>query len=682
VAIEKEDMESELAESLVSGKEGEELRARQDLTAEYSASLRRLDTLARLLASHSQCVAVAISNDTLYITANELFKGSRDNNNKVFIGSVIEHYRKLANAETISPDERNEIFKSICSKQRFGKASVPETISTGILNALLVNQVPNLTDFLNLYDINAGAAGLTWGIFIRLYRDFIKFEKSVKKEIGGEESFPKDISILNALLLSLKNKKTQILTEEPKSGVHAEVQMLSFLVKAIESGNIPTDGSIYIGISKLCCMNCRVMLDTANEVFKEKNIKVVLEFRGKHDLDFGKWLPPATFQAGFEQKKGQNEKSIEYQIGFRSKLKIDTLINKSKPSGVSMEASQSGSDTDIFEAELNENRKQELKRQFAFLNSIYKIHGNIELKEALNVISVGLQIQDFAKFVTLQKHPPKIMDVENLLTSFLMIWKEFESLSISKSNLNNTVASASSSSAPTFEFATATLIPDTLLKILQNSAFSGELSKSFATINSDSLKRINAIGNKKITILIEPATSSLSNTMAVMTSTNPVPVASSGTSSLKDVKAKTDIQTTMTTVVHHSATTSPPTFATVSGAYASISSQMIAGERQPFHKKAKTSSFSASGSKSEDDAVIEGYESNNTAKKQDLEVATTIEGHDGFSIAPASPATPVLHSFKHLGKRKAEKVIQVKPSISNDMSNSTTHQPPVPPKSK
>jgi hypothetical protein len=122
VSREKEDIKSELDGVQNSNEEDSQRRTRQDLTEEYAASIRRLDTLSRLLAGHSQCVAVALYSDTLYITANEFSKNSRENNsNKALITNVIEYYTKLVNGETISPNHHNKIFKSICPKQRFGK---------------------------------------------------------------------------------------------------------------------------------------------------------------------------------------------------------------------------------------------------------------------------------------------------------------------------------------------------------------------------------------------------------------------------------------------------------------------------------------------------------------------------------------------------------------------------------
>ena len=57
-------------------------RNRQDLTKTISPDQRRLDSLAKLLASHSECVAVSILDGKIHITANELFKGTQIENNK------------------------------------------------------------------------------------------------------------------------------------------------------------------------------------------------------------------------------------------------------------------------------------------------------------------------------------------------------------------------------------------------------------------------------------------------------------------------------------------------------------------------------------------------------------------------------------------------------------------------
>lgn len=90
-------------------------------------------------------------------------------------------------------------------------------------------------------------------------------------------------------MMALKSEH-QILKEESKPGVHAESQILSYIL--MNRKNI-SDNEIYLGVSLLCCLSCRVLLMNANQSFKNHLISIDLNFRGQHDLHFGdNWIWP------------------------------------------------------------------------------------------------------------------------------------------------------------------------------------------------------------------------------------------------------------------------------------------------------------------------------------------------------------------------------------------------------
>lgn len=113
--------------------------------------------------------------------------------------------------------------------------------------------------------------------------------------LAGKETKETSLSLLEAL-----KTPYQIITAEikPKKGaVHAEVQMLSHILstyaKRFKEKSEKEPVPIYIGISKLCCLNCRSMVEAANEIFKKENLPVTIFIRGRHDLDFGdNWVCP------------------------------------------------------------------------------------------------------------------------------------------------------------------------------------------------------------------------------------------------------------------------------------------------------------------------------------------------------------------------------------------------------
>ena len=86
-------------------------------------------------------------------------------------------------------------------------------------------------------------------------------------------------SLLRALandhILTIESAKP----EKKSATTHAEMHILAHIVALLDAQQkLPS--TLYIGISKLCCFSCRLMLQAANKVFAAQGIGLTLEFRG------------------------------------------------------------------------------------------------------------------------------------------------------------------------------------------------------------------------------------------------------------------------------------------------------------------------------------------------------------------------------------------------------------------
>jgi len=283
-------------------------RKREDLTDNLPPAQRRLDSLAQLLAARSECVAVSIVNGNLYLAANELFKDSRtnddkDNKNYVAIKSIMNYFRGLAlNKSQVTDLQRKEIFQTICSTSRFKEASLGDEFVKKIATDVLEGKDLTISDIHKEYGKNSSIAAKMYGEFIKLRKNFLKLEEVC---ISADEK-------LKPLQEAL-SKGGQILKEENLTGVHAEVQLLATVIQSIENGtylNKDPKEEIYIGVSRLCCLHCRCMLETANKELNARNILTSFAFRGKHDLDFvGNWKPPHIFEEGYNSVRESSHPS-------------------------------------------------------------------------------------------------------------------------------------------------------------------------------------------------------------------------------------------------------------------------------------------------------------------------------------------------------------------------------------
>ena len=358
---------------------------------------RRLQSLARVLQGESQCVAVALVNGRLLIAANELHKHSRTNRHTRFIDKVMTHFKKVAAGQIISSEEIKsllfDVFKKIRSRKLKGGIPISDALITSIMGRVLAGETEiSSQQLLRDYKTFAGAAGWLFGEFKLLYRDFRKIEQSVKTELS--DVFQADYEIIKLA---------------DKTGIHAEAQLLQQILQ--DELNESTElGKVSLGISELCCLHCRSLLQAANEVLKEEDLGLSFDFEGKHDLSF-QWYCPVLFKAGYEYFSEGNHtaidpimfagwdtlKQIAFKIGHRAAAQETALLLQPAPKAISMLASLSESDEEpTVEEKVRAIRSRLMQKQQMLQALPYEA-----VSENMDAIALGLKLCDIKDFADL-----------------------------------------------------------------------------------------------------------------------------------------------------------------------------------------------------------------------------------------------------------------------------------------
>ncbi len=373
-------------------------RGREDLTTERTPSQRRLDSFAKLLAVNSECVAVSIVNGEIWIAANDLNEKSKSSNTTITsIQEIFSYFQGVANTGNIgSLGERAKLFKMICSKSRLQKKLKAGYSAFNLKDqeleeiAVLVFKSQGQSKISDIAKITGGKVGetsLVYAEFAKLYKHFIKLEEALtqKKAVLSEQEFS-----------VFKSASIRILQEEAsvKNGVHAEVQILGSFVKSLLESklDLTEDKKIYIGISKLCCLNCRCVIEEANRIFNEKGIKTEFLSRGKHDIDF-EWNVPGVFKEGYEMvpnadmSKFERFEDLAILIGHASSVSIKKFLEVVPPKHIPMEHSDSQSETEEDREQKIIAEKIKLENIFDFIKS-QENNGEIIAKK----MSIALEI--------------------------------------------------------------------------------------------------------------------------------------------------------------------------------------------------------------------------------------------------------------------------------------------------
>jgi hypothetical protein len=479
------------------------IRSRVDRTKKIAKEDRRLDTLANLFAAHSVCVATTIINGQLFVAANEI--GERSylvaGKNKIVtsIGSIYSYFQNYAKNPKVSEDSKLEIFQEICTIKRYNltASTVPE-LASEIAKRVFLGDIPTLKEIAKEYGNSSSEAALLFQEFRSLLKDFKKIEETLLKDsilkktiiaqdikflTGSNEPSPinppenKDESDKTTKISKRKRDSTPkpviVLDdgEGQKTGppIHAEMKILAYIIANIEkTGAKAISKDIYIGISKLCCLHCRCMIDVANEKI-ENSIKVANEkvkdvkqkrpvinilTRGKHDCEFGgNWIPPSYLSQGYNEASGtkktrqhldkpkiEDEENISYVIGFYGHKLIQNISTLSAGSHVSMTRYPSSSEPETMSDEELNNIEQVLQIKLDGMNWVKNQQTAEEnfkdssLEKCISLTKVAIELCKNKLFKSIIKEITRSEEVHPKFfkESFPIIQKEIDGINSEK----------------------------------------------------------------------------------------------------------------------------------------------------------------------------------------------------------------------------------------------------------
>ncbi|MBP6103535.1 MAG: hypothetical protein KA508_00470 [Gammaproteobacteria bacterium] len=395
---------------------------------------RRMDSLARVLDFRGKCVAVSIVDGKLYVASNEIDR-TRGIESKKDIKKIIEYFQKCANKSEITSEYREETFLLINSKDRFGSVKrgmyIPDGLSQIVVKQILSGDYSSTEELRRkhgaVYDYVLGE--ITW-----IYRQFLKLEQSIREEELTLEQ-----------MAALRSEPV-VLETETIEGVHAEVKILGHLVSSIATmapvGTQEASKNIYIGISKLCCLGCRTMIESANELLdceasrdkpyaeqlKDKPL-MKIKTRGQHDLDFDNWECPSTFRAGYDysatksvraRSKKAVQETLEFAIGALSKERFDQLKVNTKLTNVRQESEASISDPDDSSKAIAEKLRT-LKQHLVLLESM----ASHNMEDVIKATAVAIKLHQMSVFIEFYDVIPKTKNVQQMQQKFTDILQSF-----------------------------------------------------------------------------------------------------------------------------------------------------------------------------------------------------------------------------------------------------------------
>jgi len=426
----KEAMEARVLEEII------KTRGRFDETETTGQPQRRLDAISRLLAGNSECVATAIIDGQLIIAANDLYVTSQENNTIKYIGKVQEYFQSF---KTASPDKRKKAFLDFCTAKRIAysvqsEVWIPDGLLAEAAAAVLHHEEGekiNLYNYFYSKKQDAAITGFVYGAWTNLYRDFKKIEDTLAAHASTaaattantDDNFVDSNEEVIELCQAFSSE-SQIIQQETKLDkeprVHAEAQILAYLIKKYEANELGRAGdkvkNVYLGISKLCCLNCRTLLQAANKVFSDKQIPIRIQFRGWHDLAV-KWRAPSIFTKSYQETAATSSSSsststlsLADEIGQLAWARYQELKDVKMKGKVTMHHEASDSDTDSMgESDKNEALNQ-LKSSLKHLKSFTGRMGD-SLKETIDKMTIAEYLYPIQLFTRLWRN-----DADNNMT--------------------------------------------------------------------------------------------------------------------------------------------------------------------------------------------------------------------------------------------------------------------------
>jgi hypothetical protein len=351
-------------------------------------SEKYLDALARLLAAHSEDVAVAIIQGQLCVTANELYKSSKNKKITQAIESIMHYFHTLAMG-TADAEERFAVFLKICSKDRISRVSsvlVSKSFHEHIVKEVLSGHDPYFSELEALYSDHSMIAAMLYAGNSCLYTDFLALETSF-------------LSPEYAPWVDVFKQPYQLLKMETVSGVPAALQMLSGLLSRLPA-HVSVDECpepqadkpvLYIGVSNPSTA-CRIFLETANQVLENHapfNIQLKCSNAPQKGAD-SPWKLPDIFQTEFQSN---HPHPLAERIALTAKPLLEPKVISSVSTPDSSSASESDSDSESAAETERVSRLQFLNRQLAC----------VKMLESRNIHSVDSGIVMFRMGLDLHK---------------------------------------------------------------------------------------------------------------------------------------------------------------------------------------------------------------------------------------------------------------------------------------
>lgn len=390
------------------------MKAREQMQQSLSVSNRRLDELAWLLEGSSMCTAVAVVDGKFYISANEFSKRTqaREKNKKLdLICEVMEYFRSIARGELTGGKKeslRDALMKKIIKQQistsTLGRISIPEEIFNEIITSKVLHGEKLPREFKEK-DI----AYIALGYGLMANKRIRKIEDSIEDALKGKfgEINQGQLSAFRNFRHDDKDRKnSNILFFETKTGVHAELQVLSQIVDMADVGlHGGSAQEFYLGISKRCCFDCEHMLQSANEILGSRGI--VVGYEGTHGAEFSEnWVCPSAFvsmreDSSKETKKTKSaaaassstqEKQVFEQIYEVYKQRIEAELG-SAANSYTQRHSISSSDYSSHPEERIAIYKERLEEDLATVRRLEMSNTNIE-----GMLGLGLDLCEILEF--------------------------------------------------------------------------------------------------------------------------------------------------------------------------------------------------------------------------------------------------------------------------------------------
>lgn len=299
---------------------------------------RRLDSIARLLEGSSTCAAITLIDNIFFIATNKAFPRGENTEDQgyLLIKMVMYYFQSIVN-EQDNKDSYQAIFKIIC-KQAMAGLQIPSHIIKILDDDFIQGIIKSKSDsFQHVRDFIFEQAeyghypagiGDAFVVCSALREDFDKVIKFINENKGKPNGSEPTSRFLQAI--KLFNPTNHIICADKLKGVqntsemHAEMRLLSSIQHKLEKKE---QFSIYVGISKLCCLHCHCMIYGVNQTSGYKN---EVEIRGAHNvLHSAHWNPPFGI-TGHVQLSPAPVKALENQNqhATRSRLTYDPFTEE------------------------------------------------------------------------------------------------------------------------------------------------------------------------------------------------------------------------------------------------------------------------------------------------------------------------------------------------------------------